>query len=182
MAAMQTLALSPPLLIKVFGFLDCVYKWCGYAAGACVVLIFLLTLLQVVGRFLGYNPAGLSDYVGYLTAATIFLALPHGFNRGSHVRVSLLVSMLGAARRWVELGVFAFCGAVAAWFAYFSWSMVIWSYWLGDMSSGLDATRLWIPQLSMALGAALLAVAVIDHGLRLALLGDHGIKDGEMPA
>ncbi len=171
-----------PAFIRIFHVLDGVYRWCGYAAGACVVLIFALTMVQVGGRFVGYNPAGLTDYVGYLTAATIFLALPHGFNRGSHVRVSLIISMLGAARYWVELGSFVFCAAIAAWFAYFSWSMVFWSYKLGDMSSGLDATHLWIPQLSMAVGVSLLAVAVADHTLRLVMLGDHGIRDSEEPA
>lgn len=182
MTATHLAASSPPSLVKVFTFLNSVYRWCGYASGACVVLIFLLTMVQVAGRFAGYNPAGLTDYVGYLTAATIFLALPHGFNRGAHVRVSILISMLGAARYWVELGAFLFCAAVAGWFAYFSWSMVFWSYKLNDMSSGLDATHLWIPQLSMAVGVSLLAVAVADHTLRLIMLGDHGITDSEEPA
>ena len=53
--------------------------------------------------------------------------------------------------------------------------MVYWSYALGDVSQGLDATPIWIPQLSMAFGVSLLAVAVIDHGLRLLLTGDHQI-------
>ena len=48
---------------------------------------------------------------------------------------------------------------IAAWFAYYSCSMVYWSYTLGDVSQGMDATPLWIPQLSMALGTVLFAIA-----------------------
>jgi hypothetical protein len=54
--------------------------------------------------------------------------------------------------------------------------MVYWSYVLGDVSQGLDATPIWIPQLSMAFGMSLLAVAVADHGLRLIATGEHGIQ------
>jgi hypothetical protein len=34
----------------------------------------------------------------------------------------------------------------------------------------------WIPQLSMAVGVSLMALAVVDHGLRLVITGDHGIE------
>jgi TRAP-type C4-dicarboxylate transport system permease small subunit len=161
--------------------MDKIYLWAGYAAGLCMALIFALTMVQVVGRWVGFNPRGLTDYVGYLTAASTFLALSYTLNQGSHVRVSLLLAALGK-RRWpVELLAFALSAAMAIWFAYYSWSMVAWSYSLGDISSGLDATPLWIPQLSMSVGVTLLAVAVVDHGLRLLILGDHGIVSADEP-
>ena len=44
---------------------------------------------------------------------------------------------------------------------------------LNDISQGLDATPIWIPQLSMAIGLTVLALCVVDHSLRLILTGDH---------
>jgi TRAP-type C4-dicarboxylate transport system permease small subunit len=161
--------------------MDRVYLWSGYAAGLCMALIFALTMVQVVGRWVGFNPRGLTDYAGYLTAASTFLALSYALNQGSHVRVSLVLTAAGPFRRPLELLAFMASAIIACWFAYYSWSMVAWSYKLGDISSGLDATPLWIPQLSMSVGVTLLAVAVIDHGLRLLILGDHGIASADEP-
>jgi TRAP-type C4-dicarboxylate transport system permease small subunit len=167
--------------LNVFRVMDRVYLLAGYAAAFCMTMIFVLTMVQVMGRMVGFNPPGLTDYAGYLTAASTFLALAYAFNQGAQIRVSLFLSMMGKARYGVELIAFAISGSIGLWFAYYSWSMVIWSYKLGDMSSGLDATHLWIPQTSMAVGVSLLAVAVIDHALRMIITGDHGIVAADEP-
>jgi TRAP-type C4-dicarboxylate transport system permease small subunit len=166
---------------RIFRFMDRVYFAAGCAAGLCLALIFAVTMAQVAGRLVGYNPPGLTDYAGYLTAASTFLGLAYALNQGGHVRVTLFLGMMGAFRAWVELASFLFSAVVACWFAYHSWVMVVWSYSLGDMSSGLDATALWIPQLSMACGMTLLAIAVIDHSIRLIVTGDHGIVSADEP-
>ncbi len=48
----------------------------------------------------------------------------------------------------------------------------MWSYTLGDVSQGQDATPLWIPQLVMSVGTVLLALTMVDHFVRL-LLTEH---------
>ncbi len=86
-----------------------------------------------------------------------------------------MLTAAGRYRRWLELWCFAI-GAAAAWYlARFSVKLVSWSWTLGDVSQGQDATPLWIPQSAMALGAIVLAVALTDHLLRIVLLGDHGV-------
>jgi TRAP-type C4-dicarboxylate transport system permease small subunit len=159
----------------VWAFMDRVYLYCGYLAGLFLVCIFLTTILQVASRFVGINIRGLTDYAGYFMAASAFLAFPHTFNRGAHIRIELFLSMMGPVRIWVERLAFLFSTGVAVWLAYFSWSMVYWSGALNDVSQGMDATPLWLPQLSMAFGLSLLAVAIIDHSLRLLLTGHHQI-------
>jgi TRAP-type mannitol/chloroaromatic compound transport system permease small subunit len=161
---------------KVWALLDRLYFYCGYLAAFFMVLIFATTMLQIVGRYIGFNPRGLTDYAGYFMGASAFLAFAHTLNRGAHVRIELFLSMLGSHRHIAEKFSFAVSTAVAAWLAYYSWSEVCWSYALGDMSQGLDATPIWIPQSTMALGMTLLAIAVADHGLRLVLTGDHQIE------
>ncbi|MCG8490276.1 MAG: hypothetical protein MI743_01565, partial [Sneathiellales bacterium] len=50
------------------------------------------------------------------------------------------------------------------------------SYKLNDISQGQDATPIWIPQISMAVGAVLLAISMVDHLIQLIFTGEHGIE------
>lgn len=157
----------------VWNLLDRFYLYCGYLAGLFLGCIFLTTILQVASRLVGVNITGLTDYAGYFMAASAFLAFGHTFNQGAHIRIELFLSMMGRFRRMAEWSSFIISAIIALWLAYFAWSMVYWSYALNDISQGLDATPIWIPQLSMALGLSILAIAVVDHSLRLLLTGDH---------
>jgi TRAP-type C4-dicarboxylate transport system permease small subunit len=153
--------------------LDRFYLICGYVAACFLCCIFLTTMLQVLTRLAGINISGLTDYAGYFMAASAFLAFAHTFNRGAHIRIELFMSMMGRYRKFAEWFSFFVASAIALWLAYFAWSMIYWSYTLNDISQGLDATPIWIPQLSMAIGITIFAISVIDHGLRLVLTGDH---------
>ncbi len=167
--------------LRIWSWLDRLYWLAGYLAAFCMVMIFALTMLQIVSRYLGYNIPGLPNYVGYLTGASTFLALAHTLNKGVHVRVELFMAMLGRWRVVSEVVGMLFSAAVGSWFAYYCWRTVLDSYNFGDLSDGLDATPLWIPQISMAIGATLLAVAVIDHFMRLLIMGDHEIESADEP-
>jgi TRAP-type C4-dicarboxylate transport system permease small subunit len=52
---------------------------------------------------------------------------------------------------------------LAVLFAVFSVRLVMQSLEFHDISTGNDATPLWIPQLAMAVGTVILAVAAIDE-------------------
>lgn len=157
----------------VWQIMDRLYLYCGYLAAFFLVCIFLTTILQVCSRLLGINIRGLTDYAGYFMAGSAFLAFAHTFNNGAHIRIELFMSMMGRFRKFAEWLSFFASAAIATWLAYFAWSMLYWSRALNDISQGLDATPLWIPQLSMAIGMTVLAICVIDHGMRLLLTGDH---------
>ncbi len=135
-------------------------------------------MFQIIGRYIGVNPRGLTDYVGYFMGASVFLAFAHTLNRGAHVRIELFLSTLGKYRHWAEKLSFLISCIVVVWLSYYAWMNVYLSYSFGDVSQGLDATPMWIPQLSMAVGFSLFAVSIIDHGLRLMITGDSGIAAG----
>ncbi len=160
-------------LDAVWAKLDRIYLYSGYLAAFFLACIFLTTMLQVVGRFAGINFRGLTDYAGYFMAASAFLAFAHTFNNGAHIRIELFMSMMGRLRIFAEWFSFLVSAVISLWLAYYAWSMVYWSWTLNDISQGLDATPIWIPQLSMAVGLSVLAVCVIDHSLRLLLTGNH---------
>ncbi len=148
-----------------------------YAAGAilaaiCMVLIALLTLAQILGRLLGLVVLDAGDFAGYAMAGSIFFALAHTLRTGGHIRVNLLLIRLPqrlkhAAEVWC-LGVAIILSGM---FAVFSAKMVIDSYTFNDVSTGMVPIPLWIPQLTMPLGATLFLIALL-HEFVLVLRGE----------
>ncbi len=52
---------------------------------------------------------------------------------------------------------------LAALFAYYSIRLAFQSWQFNDISTGNDATPLWIPQLAMAAGTLVLLIAIADE-------------------
>jgi TRAP-type C4-dicarboxylate transport system permease small subunit len=157
--------------------LDGLYLSAGVAAAASMVIILLIILAQMACRALGIAFPGSTDYAGYFMAQTSFLAFAHALNRGAHIRVGVLLNALGRHRRWAEIWCLAIGSLLGIWFAWHAAAAVRVSRMLGDVSQGQDATPLWIPQLGMAIGSAIFAIALLDHLFRAIRYGDPGIGD-----
>ena len=114
----------------------------------------MVEVVGIAGRELGFSMAGLDAYAGYCLAAGSFLAMAYALRRGDHIRVTLILSRLkGRTRYWMEVLCLAVAALLSAYFAWFAAKLVWGSYAYHDVSQNVDATPLWIPQLSMALGA-----------------------------
>jgi len=163
------------VLRKLRNALDALYLLSGYLAAICMVGILVMTMLQIGARVTGHNFRGASDYAGYFMAGSAFLAFPYAFNEGAQIRIELFLSMMGRWRYLAERASFLTASAIAIWFAWYCWKLVYWSYLLGDVSQGMDATPTWIPQLTMGFGATLFAIAVVDRTTRLLFTGEHGL-------
>jgi len=144
--------------------LDALYDGAAALAAVCMVGLLAFVLLSILGRQLHFHLPGTDAYAGYMMAAAGFLALAHTLKRGEHIRVTLLVSSLkGGARRGVELCALALASLLALLSAFYS-ARLAWQSWrFNDVSTSNDATPLWIPQLAMAAGTIVLAVAVVDE-------------------
>lgn len=144
--------------------LDALYN--GAAALAALFLVGLLgmVLLSVAGRQLNFHVPGTDAYAGYLMAASGFLALAHTLKRGEHIRVTLLLaSLTGRWRRGLELWALGFATLLSIMFAWYACRLAWQSHSFHDISTASDATPLWIPQIGMAVGAVILAIAFIDE-------------------
>lgn len=147
-----------------------------YAAGAvlaalCMVAIALLTLAQIVGRLIGVLIVDAGELAGFAMAGSIFFALAHTLRTGGHIRVNLLLTRLGGGvRRSFEIWCLGLSTILSGMFAIFSVRMVIESYNFNDLATGMLPVPLWIPQLSMAAGSVLFAIALL-HELILAVRG-----------
>jgi TRAP-type C4-dicarboxylate transport system permease small subunit len=153
-------------------FLNGLYDGAAALAALFMVGLLVMVLLSITSRLLHFHVPGTDSYAGYLMAASGFLALAHTLKRGEHIRVTLLLSHLkGNTRRGMELWALSAATALAALFAFYSARLAWHSRQFNDISTGNDATPLWIPQLAMALGALILLVAFIDE-LTLELRGE----------
>lgn len=152
-------------------FLDGLYLATGWVAALSMLGVLAMVLASIVSRQIGVHVPGTSEYAGYLMAGAGFLALAHTLKRGEHIRVTLLVSTLrGRAQRALEIWALGVATLLAAAFAFYAVRLAWQSHAFNDISTGNDATPLWIPQLAFAAGSIVLLVAFADE-LVLELLG-----------
>ncbi len=144
--------------------LDALYDGAAALAALFMIGLLVMVLLSILGRQLHFHVPGTDAYAGYMMAAAGFLALAHTLKRGEHIRVTLLLSVLqGGARRLAELWALSAASALAVLSAFYSARLAWQSHAFNDISTGNDATPLWLPQLSMTVGTAILAIAFIDE-------------------
>lgn len=147
--------------------LDLLYTAAGLLAAVFMVGVLLCIGLAIATRQMAIHVPGLDAYAGYCMAAAGFLALAHTFRKGEHIRVTLLLASLPGKGR-LRLDAFALLigTIIAASIAWFSCKLVLDSHAFNDISTGEDATPLWIPQLSMAVGTVIFFIALLDETIR----------------
>ena len=85
-------------------------------------------------------------------------------NAGDHIRVTVVSELLAPGpRRMLDSVVTALGVAAMLWATWQVLKYVQESWRYGDVSQGLIAVPLWIPQASMAVGMVLLTVALVER-------------------
>jgi TRAP-type C4-dicarboxylate transport system permease small subunit len=152
--------------------LDLLYAGSAILGGLTLCLICATMLVQVIARIFGVIAGGTDEITAYACAAAAFLPLAHTLRHGDMVRLTLVLSRLGRRmRRLFELFSLTIAAAFAA---YGTWHFGVLAYqsWLfGDMSQGLLVVEIWIPQLPLVIGFAVLAISLFDALVTTALGG-----------
>ena len=144
--------------------LEDLYNAAAYLAACFLVGTRALVVLGIVARLGNWFIAGTDAYAGYCMAACGFLALAHTLKRREHIRVTLLLEHAAPPlRRALELAALAIATLLAAALAWYSVRLAFQSWQFNDISTGNDATPLWIPQIAMATGTLVLLVALVDE-------------------
>jgi TRAP-type C4-dicarboxylate transport system permease small subunit len=145
-------------------FLDALYDAAARVAALFMIGTLVAVLAGIVDRFVPLGVRGTDMYAGYCMAAAGFLALAHTLKRGEHIRVTLILQKLqGVAKHRFELCALALAAILSVLFAAYSVRLAYNSWRFHDISTGNDATPLWIPQVAMAVGTIVLMIAFFDE-------------------
>lgn len=145
-------------------YLDFLYDAAAWLAALAMIGTLAMVLLSIVSRQLGFLVPGTDAYAGYAMAAAGFLALAHTLKRNEHIRVTLLLGRLkGRARHALEMWALSAGVLLGGLFAFYSVRLAWVSHAINDVSTGNDATPLWIPQITMAVGTVVLFIALLDE-------------------
>jgi TRAP-type C4-dicarboxylate transport system permease small subunit len=160
-------------------FLDFLYASCGVLAALSIIGILATVAFQVLSRYIAVT-FDATEISGFFLASAIFLGLAYTFHSGAHIRMtSLIHKASGARKRAIELFCTALSAIATAYIALYVVDMVIDSYNFGDKSPGLMAIPFWIPQIGMALGVSVLAIAFVDEFVSVLYGKDPNFKDVE---
>jgi TRAP-type C4-dicarboxylate transport system permease small subunit len=147
------------------------YRASGLLSAASLVLICALIMAQIVARNLGTTVRDAEEFAAWAMAAAGFFGLPYALHCGSHIRVYAVTRFLPKSLHHpVEVLASAIGLLLAVYLAWYCAAYVLESYQFNELSQGLIAVPLWIPQLPMVVGSTLLAVA---FGERMVLVLRH---------
>jgi TRAP-type C4-dicarboxylate transport system permease small subunit len=131
--------------------------------------LFLLGLVELFMRsVVGVSLSFAVEYSGYLLILSLFLGSGWTLRQGGHIRVSLLSERLGPdARRALDL-IASLAGlAVAGFMAFALWRFALGTWQRGTLSYFPSATPLAYPQILLAMGPTILALALSARLIRL---------------
>ena len=143
--------------------LDGLYSTAAWLAGLAMIGILLMVLLTILSRLIGFSAPGTDAYAGYAMAGAGFMALASTFKKGEHIRVTLLLGALkGTPLKVMEVLALSIATLLSGFLAFYSVRLTWQSWDIEDISVGIDATPMWIPQIFMALGTVIFFIALLD--------------------
>ncbi|PIE64371.1 MAG: C4-dicarboxylate ABC transporter permease [Desulfobacterales bacterium] len=155
--------------------LNALYTGSGWLAAAFLLIICLLVVCQVglntidrvsamvTGTAVGLTIPSYSDFTGFFLAGSSFLALAYTMRSGAHIRVTLLFSHFPPKlKKFAEGWCLLFAATATIYFSCYTGYLVYESFIYNDLSPGMIAVPLWIPQSAMLLGLVILSISLVD--------------------
>ncbi|UTF58955.1 TRAP transporter small permease subunit [Gilvimarinus sp. DA14] len=166
---------SKSLTPAIVRHLDVITEWTGRGCAWLTLLMVLATLAVVlVRRFLGLGSIGLQESVIYMHAAVFLLGAGYALKHSEQVRVDIFYRRFTPrTRAWVDaLGTLLFLLPLCVFTAAISWSYVLGSWQVGEISTdagGLPFVYL-LKSLLLLFSASLLLAGLAEFGRALATL------------
>ena len=148
-----------PHLERIF---EQLIKWCFYLAGASIVFLMSITVIDIVLRQIGLISVRGTVEMSTMAVVLIgFLALSHSFVRRGHIVVDLVTQRLPAhINRRIDAAWLVMAAVVFALMALLMWRSTIEAFQDNDVSLDLQITMtvFWIPA---SIGMSLAPVACL---------------------
>lgn len=143
------------------------------AAGTLLASMFVIGYSIVMRYFVNQPVPWVDELAGYLLVGAVMLAAADALLKGEHIAVDIVTERLSArGKRWTALGGLVAVALSAFLLAVEGADMVGFSKMVGLMSNGYLAVPMWIPQLLVPVGAALLLAAAVIAFLATWRAGD----------
>jgi C4-dicarboxylate transporter, DctQ subunit len=159
--------------MRIFDRLVAWLAMLGLALAASALLASLTLIVYSVGMryFLNRPQAWVDEAVGYLLVASVMLAAAAALRDGEHICVDIVTEKLSSrGRRVIGFAGLIAVAVTAALLVFEGYGTVEFSRMVGLRSNGYLALPLWIPQLLIPIGAAVLGLAalaaLVTPGLR----------------
>jgi len=141
----------------------------AYAAGALAAIflvgIIVLTMAEVVSRYVLHQPLILADeFGGYALVAITFLGLAYCARDKNHIRITFIVERFRPRTAgWIRLVTLALGFAFIAVAAWVSWQFLADSFARNMRSNSMLMTPLKWPQMALPIGFTLFALVLLVH-------------------
>ena len=137
----------------------------GWLAAAAVLGILALVTFEVVARSLfGFSTQVADEFSGYLNVAAIYFGLAYALKEGAYVRVEPVYRLFrgpwGVAVRWLIVSAsLVYMLVTTVYFVRYTAS----NFQSGIVSTSFSETPLWIPQVAIVVGSALLVLQLAAY-------------------
>ena len=149
-------------IVRIGAALNFVARWIDTAAMLLSALAVAVTTAIVCAEVVLRSAFGIStlisaEYAGYLLAATVYLGMSWTFRNGGFIRVELLHNLLEGRIAAILNFLLAGIGTVIlVVYTYYIFHFVSFTYASGATSIFITRTPLWMPQIVLPIGSALL--------------------------
>jgi C4-dicarboxylate transporter DctQ subunit len=144
--------------------LDLWDKFEAQVGGLFLFISVLLVFLLIVLRSLSIGVSGLYEIATFCMIFSVMLTASLGIKRNIHVRIDILSNIVPTSVGYaLEIGSMLIVLIVAAYLFYSGYLLVEESLLLGDSTLGTIRVPMWIPQLIMPLGGALMTLRTIER-------------------
>ena len=153
---------------KLLKWIDTCSKLGAYLSAFSMLSIVLLILVEIILRSLFHTSTMISDeYSGYLMVGLVMLGLSYTLASGSHIRITIVAGQFkGRASQILDLLVILAALALINYALYHSIRMVQDTFAYGILADSISETPLYIPQVLIPVGLALLDLQLVARFLR----------------
>lgn len=150
---------------KFIRFVERVSYGTGYAGGVVLLAIVVLTMVEVVSRYVLKNPLILSDELGgYALVVSTFLGLAYCAAERGHIRITFIMERVSPlAAGWVRVATLTLALAFIAVAAWVSWKFLGDSFTRDMRSNSMLRTPLKWPQAALPVGFTLFALVLLGQ-------------------
>jgi len=150
--------------MRIFKIIQKLSLFGGIIAGACILLITGLILLEILAR----SSTGISiliaeEYSAYLLVVFGSMALAYTLKSDGHIRVDLILSKLSSRNKSIVNLICSTIGFIV--FVYISfenWRLFFGSWLIKETSMHYSKTLLYLPQFPLFLGSILMALQFLS--------------------